>query len=187
MIPRKLSLFIACFSYGGNGGFSSTHPAVYQWLLNNQPKWMNDPRSGQITLEDFCDTPITMTRNKSILRAREHGADMLLWIDSDQRPDLYIGVPDVGAKPFWDTSFDFLYQHYDKGPVLVAAPYCGPPPHENCYCFRWATKQSHNPDHVDMQLEQFSREDAANMGGIQEAAAMPTGLMLIDMRCFELN
>jgi hypothetical protein len=68
-------------------------------------------------------------------------------------------------------------------PTVVAAPYCGPPPHENIYVFRWANKQSNCPG-PQFGVAQYSREEAVGMRGIVEAAALPTGCMLLDMRIF---
>lgn len=185
MTPRKLNVFVACFCYGGNGGISSVHPDIAMWLLANAPKMKGD-RIGWSKVEFISDTPITMTRNKAITRARELGADIVVMLDSDMRPDLCLDR-DPLAKPFWDTSFDYLYKHYDTGPVMIGAPYCGPPPHENVYVFRWRSRQGNHPDDVDMQLEQYTREEAAIMGGIQEAAALPTGVIMADVRLFELS
>jgi hypothetical protein len=103
-------------------------------------------------------------------------------IDSDMKPDL--GGPD--AKPFFASSFDFLVNHYHKGPVIIGAPYCGPPPAECVYVFRWQNQQSHNPN-PDFQLEMYDRHTAVKLAGIQECAALPTGLIMYDMRVFELT
>ena len=190
MTPRKLNVLIAAFSYGGNGGMSSEHPDVRDWLLETVPKIENDERCELLRpaprkrLLDIADTPITMTRNQAVLRAREMGADCLLMIDSDMCPDLYLGSDD--AVPFWDTAFDFLYRHFDRGPVLVAAPYSGPPPHENIYCFRWENHESDCPE-GGFVLQQYTRREAFSLAGIQPAAALPTGLVLFDMRVFDLT
>jgi hypothetical protein len=69
-------------------------------------------------------------------------------------------------------------------PATIAAPYCGPPPEECVYVFHWAAPQSDDPN-KPFRLEMYPREHAAIMGGIQEAAALPTGLILYDMRVFE--
>ncbi len=188
MTPQKLDLLIVTFSYGGNGGIASSSPEVGDWLLQIVPEMTADERLGRIKKVDLCDTPITMTRNKSVELARQAGFDIILMIDSDMAPDLYTQkYQDPEAKPFWKTSFEFLYKHYARGPVMVAAPYCGPPPIENCYAFRWANKQSEHPDDCDMQLVQYSREEAVDLIGIQEAAAVPTGISLWDVRLFELT
>jgi predicted O-methyltransferase YrrM len=105
-------------------------------------------------------------------------------VDSDMHPDMYNGQPD--ARPFFQTSFDFLVNHYPKGPCAIGAPYCGPPPHECVYVFQWSNMRSH-ASHADFQLKMYERHEAAKMSGIQECAALPTGLIMYDMRAFELT
>jgi hypothetical protein len=132
------------------------------------------------TCMDYMDTPITLSRNKAVHDAKNSGCDVLLMIDSDQ----YIDCEEDG-KPFWDTSFDFLYNHYDKGPVCIMAPYGGPPPFESVYIFHWWAAESECADQK-YRLEMVDRNHAAMLTGIQECAAGPTGVSLWDMRCFDL-
>lgn len=70
-------------------------------------------------------------------------------------------------------------------PATIGAPYCGPPPDECCYVFHWTSRGtgSANPD---FQLEMIPRCSAAIRAGIQEVAALPTGLILYDMRVFDI-
>jgi hypothetical protein len=168
----KYKVMIAQFPYG-----NSTHPAVSDWVTETLVKCRDDARigPGNVTLWRKADTPITMTRNQCLARAEALGIDYVLMVDSDMEPDL----PYPDAKPFWDTAWEFALAH--PGPCVVAAPYCGPPPVENVYAFRWEPQQSDNPD-VDAQLNPYSRTEAAGMRGVQRAAALATGLMLIDMR-----
>lgn len=171
----KVSLGIARFPWHG-----AEHPDVTDWLLRTAIKVKQDPRISEVHQFRKDDTPITMSRNKAVEHAKRVGVDYLLMIDSDMSPDL----PEPGAKPFWDSSFDFVLQH--NGPCCIAAPYCGPPPLSNVYVFRWSNWQ--NPDvqpNPDMRLEQYSREEAAQRAGIERVGALPTGLILIDMRAFE--
>jgi hypothetical protein len=104
-------------------------------------------------------------------------------VDSDQIPDKHLREP--GAKPFLESSLEFLLNHHQRGPCVVGAPYCGPPPHENVYSFQWANYWSDDvgPDH---RLEQYTREHAAVMAGIQPCAALPTGLIMFDVRLFDI-
>jgi hypothetical protein len=148
-----------------------------------------DARIGEIHNEIFDDTPITMTRNLAVERAKLKRADILLMIDSDMAPDICLDTSTrpamhamKHARPFWDSSFDHMIKHH--GPCLIASPYCGPPPHENIFVFYWDNKQSNHPN-VDMRMEQFTRESAAQRLGFEEVAALPTGLMIIDMRIFD--
>ena len=181
---QKFSVGFCTFSYGGNGGISSEVPDIREWMVPLVADLSKDSRIDQIRVWNLADTPITMTRNRAVLMAREYGVDVLVMIDSDMKPDLNAGQP--GAKPFFHSSFDFLLSHYAKGPVVIGAPYCGPPPQECVYVFRWQNMQSEhaNPDY---QLEMYDRHTGYGMNGIQECAALPTGLIMYDMRAFNVT
>jgi hypothetical protein len=183
-MQQKFNVGFCTFSYGGNGGISSEVPDVREWMVPLVNALSRDERVDQIRVWNLADTPITMTRNRAVLMARQYGVDVLVMIDSDMKPDINAGQPD--AKPFFESSFDFLVNHYHKGPCVIGVPYCGPPPAECVYVFRWQNMQSHNPN-PDFQLEMYDRHTAVKMAGIQECAALPTGLIMYDMRAFELT
>jgi hypothetical protein len=183
-MQQKFNVGIVTFSYGGNGGISSEVPNIREWVAPLIPELTKDPRVDQIRMWNLADTPITMTRNRAVLQARQHGVDVLVMVDSDMHPDMYNGQE--YAKPFFQTSFDFLVNHYPKGPCVIGAPYCGPPPNECVYVFQWSNMRSH-ASHADFQLKMYERHEAAKMSGIQECAALPTGLIMYDMRAFELT
>jgi hypothetical protein len=157
------------------------HPATTDWLVETVLKAKADLRIRDVFHWRISDTPITMGRNLALEHAKKVGADWVLMVDADMHPDLYLGR-DPRAVPFWDAAVDFLAQH--NGPAMLGAPYCGPPPHENVYVFQWAKAQSDHPN-TDLRLEQVSREEAAARGGIEEVGALPTGLVLLDMRALE--
>lgn len=162
-----------CQFPGGN----STHPDVADWVTETAIKMRLDPRIGEgnVSLWRLNDTPVTMSRNRALLAAERDGADFVLMVDSDMSPDL----PGVGAKPFWDTAWEFALA--SKEPCVIAAPYCGPPPFEMPYIFRFTNQAGDHPQ-PDFQITAFSRAECATMTGMVRAAALPTGLMLIDMR-----
>lgn len=186
MTPRKLKIGFARFPYGGNGGIANEHPSIGDWVTSTVLKIKADPRcDSDIGKIQVADTPITMSRNRSVLLARQQKIDVLVMIDSDNWPDYAMHLGDPLAKPFWETSFDFLYSHYDDGPTVIGAPYCGPSPYNNVYVFQWANfNNKNNPQ--DMRIEPFTREEAYRRGGIESVAALPTGLIMFDMRIFEL-
>lgn len=183
-VPKR-SLIIATFNYGGVVcqetcdylidvcGELRAHPAIQE-------------RSYR--LPNINTTPVDMARNIAVANARHHGADYLLMVDSDMAPDLYVGVDGAphpeypAARRFLTSSLDWMLARDE--PTVVAAPYCGPPPHENVYVFRWGNKESHCPG-PQFGVEQYGRQEAAGLTGVREAAALPTGLMLIDMRIFK--
>jgi hypothetical protein len=180
-MQQKFNVGFCTFSYGGNGGISSEVPDIREWMTPLVSTLSRDPRVDQIRIWNLADTPITMTRNRAVLMAREYGVDCLVMVDSDMKPDM---MPD--GKPFFTSSFDFFCEHYPKGPCVIGAPYCGPPPHECVYVFEWRDMQSGNAN-PDFQLKMYERSQAVKMTGIQECAALPTGLIMYDMRAFELT
>ena len=179
-MKKRLNLGICTFSYGGNGGISSEVPDIREWMIPLVVGAAKDERIEEIKVWNLADTPITMPRNRSVLMAREYGVDVLLMVDSDMKPDI------DGSEQFFPSSFDFLYNHYEEGPVCIGAPYCGPPPNECVYVFRWQNNASESAN-PDFRLEMYDRHTAARMEGIQECAALPTGLIMYDMRCFDLT
>lgn len=176
-MKRTASIMIARFP----GNFSE-HPTTTDWCLNTLRKMHEDDRIGRVHNWQMSDTPITMVRNKCVLEALDRKVDLLVMIDSDMYPDR-LNLSVTSEQPFWESSFDWWYKRYDYGPSIIAAPYVGPPPHELPYIFRWRTRETLNPN-PDWQLEMFTREEAAERSGIEEVAALPTGLILIDMRLF---
>lgn len=185
MVPKKLNVMIARYPYAGNGGYASEIPDIGDWLVEIVMEMKEDPRVGEVIPWRKADTPISMVRNESVKVAKQCGADLLLMIDSDNVPDYELKRGDKTAKPFWKTAFDFLYNHYEKGPAVIAAPYCGPPPHENVYVFHITNRESEHAN-ADFEVAQYSRFEAANRTGIEQVAALPTGLILFDMRAFDI-
>lgn len=175
----KFKVVLQRFPYG-----SVEHTPVVNWLLGFVSEVSADRRFELIIPNPLDDTPITMTRNRSVEIARQLEADFLVMVDSDMDPDCEL-KDDPLAKPFWKTTIEFMLKHH--GPCVVGAPYCGPPPHENIYVFQWTNKETGVPadDVRGIRLDQFSREHAAILGGIQEVAALPTGLIVFDMRGFD--
>lgn len=167
----KYKIMIARFPYGG-----AEESKCVDYLIKLSGILKADARVGEVISMAVNDTPITMTRNKVCRAAQLSKCDYLVMVDNDMVPDYQ------ATKPFWETSFDFALKH--NGPCIVAAPYCGPPPHENVYVFQWQTIQSDQPEEHFL-LKQFTREQASVMVGIQEVAALPTGLFLMDVRALD--
>lgn len=168
----KYKLRVGRFPYG-----MTEATECVDWLIRVSARLSHDKRF-EVSHARIADTPITMTRNRMFLDAAKDEIDLLLIVDSDMAPDVELGC-EPGAKPFLDSSLEFMLTH--EGPCVIAAPYCGPPPHENVYVFQWANYQGDHPD-ADWRIVQYTREQAAVMAGMHQAAALPTGLMLIDMR-----
>lgn len=184
MIPRKLKVRFCLFCYAGNGMYSSIHPSIATWLTESIATLKTDERVEMADYVIYSDTPITMTRNLAVVEGRRDNVDVLVMVDSDQNPDWHIDRPN--AKPFIPSSFDFIYERYDRGPHVVMAPYCGGPPQQVVFVFQWSNWTDDHPDQ-DMRLTKYGRKTASQMGGIQECAAGPTGLSMFDMRIFDVT
>lgn len=175
----KYDMMVARFP----GGASET-PAVGDYLLKLQATCLARKVAGATFNLQFwrmSDTPITMSRNRAIQEALKNDVHYLFMLDCDMAPDMYLGV-DRYAKPFFETTMEFMLNH--KGPCLVAAPYCGPPPQELVYVFHWKNLATNKADPHKI-LGMIPREEAGRLRGIQEVAALPTGMMVIDMRAMK--
>ena len=187
----KVDVLIAQFAYAGNGGVASILPELGTWLASLTQTLTKDDRIGRVAVKRYGDIPLTMERNRVVRDAIEGKYDIIVMLDSDNVPDLYLGKK-PWAKAFWDSSFEFAFQRLLRGvPTVVAAPYCGPPPHpvnggeENVYVF-YAQANRTDSGQQFHRFEAYSREHASQMRGIQEMAAGPTGVILYTTSAFDL-
>jgi len=172
-MEQKFKVMLARFP-GGN----CEHPAEVNWVINTTLECVDNPLVSGVHHWFLNDTPVTMSRNRCIRDAIQANADILLMVDSDMGPDLI-----NPGHPFLANVLPFIARRWHEAPTVIAAPYCGPPPHENIYIFRWRKYQTAHPN-PDYKLDQFTREEAAERKGIEAVAALPTGLIAIDMRVF---
>ncbi len=198
---RKYSIMVARFP-----GMNQEHPLATDYVINLQEKLLTDDRIDKIIPWKLSDTPITMSRNRCVQDALKQKADYILMIDADMNPDC-----EPGAPKFWDMAwFAAMERRVHEEAARVrwakegktqseviedsrlhfpyatwAAPYCGPPPVEHVYVFRWAGKETGAADQ-SFKLEMFDRDHAATKRGIEEVAALPTGLILYDTRLFSV-
>lgn len=188
MTPRKLNIMFAFFPYTGNSTGKAVAFELLPWWGETLLKMKTDgafkDRIGRISLWDKADTPITMTRNLAVAVAKQQNVDVLVMVDSDIHPDVHLGL-DPDAVPFFDTAFNAIYEHWDQGPIVIGAPYGGCPPHENMFVFDW-TATGNIGEESPFKMRQYERQEAQQMSGIQECAALPTGLIMYDVRCFDL-
>lgn len=183
--PRPLNIAFAFFSYSGNGGISCHHPSLRTWWGETLKYCKAHDQVADVIEFDLSDTPVTMTRNRAVTTARAEKADVLVMVDSDNQPDLYLGK-DADAQPFISSSLEFLLSRYDRKLTCIAAPYCGPPPDECVYAFQFTSQESDCPPDR-YKLSMVSREQAAIMSGLHPAAAAATGVLMTDMRCFDMT
>lgn len=194
MQKPKLDVFVAFLTFGGNGSVSTIIPSHSDWLAETALKAKADDRVGRFDWGRFGDIPLDVERNKIVQYAKDKGYDVLIMLDSDNFVDKYVGS-DPNAKPFWDSSFDFLYERYLRQvPTVVCCPYCGPPPDdvkggmENVYVFYFSDLETADKDapRSGIQLSPYAREHAAMMRGIQPIGAGPTGSIMYSMDAFDL-
>jgi hypothetical protein len=188
--PLRLLVFFPC--YAGNGGYEALSVEVMKWWLPLREKLLADPRIGEVRHFIHGDTPITMTRNLAVQKAMEGGYDLLMMVDSDMQPDCELSR-DPQAKPFWDSSFEFVYERMTKGlPTVIFGPYCGGGFHQNVFVFHWnelSNGSGGGTSELDAQrmlsIEPYSRQHAAEKKGIEAVAAGPTGLILYTIDAFK--
>ncbi len=170
---KKPKMLCVRFPYGG-----CERTEVTDWLAKSVSWARDEDRLAIFATHKINDTPITMTRNLAVKFARENGFDLLLMVDNDMTPDC---EPDAPA--FLPAAFDFWLKH--AGPCCIGAPYGGPPPNETPYVFRWRNGQNDTPE-PEARISMYTREEAADLSGTRPCAALPTGLILIDMKAFDL-
>lgn len=194
MQKQKLDVLVVMFAFGGNGSVGMQLPSITTWFAKNFHQWKQDDRIGRIACITAGDVPLSMERNRTVRKAMDEGFDVILMLDSDNVPDLYAGH-DPAAKPFWETSFNFLYERSCRGlPTVVCAPYCGPPPHpthggqENVYVFYAEGNETpaNGSPSPGIKFTAYSRDHAAIMTGIQPIAAGPTGVIMYSTDAFKL-
>lgn len=152
---------------------STASHTIEQWECDH-------PEISEVVLWDRSDTPIDMVRNSCVRDALATNCDYLLMIDSDMAPD-EDGDADVG---FWGSSWEWIRRQHV--PTCIAAPYVGPGFHQNIYVFMWSNMSDVKfGQEFNFSLRQYTREEAAMRGGIEPVAALPTGLILYDMRLFD--
>lgn len=178
--PRKpAKVFVARLPYG-----NAEAPSVGDWLVNAALWLQHDPRVLDFRFAAIDDTPTSMVRNKMARVALDWGADVLVFVDSDMKPDYLVGEPGHdNARPFLQTAFDHWWAH--PGPCVISAPYCCGGRQEDPLVFRYACPTS--PLQLDgVRITRFSREEADTLTGVTRAGALPTGLMLADTRTFRI-
>ncbi len=179
-VPPKPRKKLAVGLLPGDGSYRKETARWLMWLART---YANDPQIELMKPIEVQDTPADMVRNRIARQAQVDGADLLLMIDSDMDPDYYWAVErSPEARPFVPSSLEFLLA-IDR-PAVIAAPYCGPPPNEFVFVFEW--KWGEVSPNFDGRIQMYDRTAASMMRGIHQVAALPTGLMLIDMRVFSL-
>lgn len=174
---RPARVFVGRLPYG-----NAECPDTTDWLLSLIPELQDDKRVADFRFGRIDDTPTSMCRNALASAALQWGADVLVMVDSDMKPD-YLQGRDRAAQPFWQAAFDLWWHH--PGPCLVGAPYCSGGDREEPLVFKWTGQRSPATE-SDLALAKFSRDEVATRHGYERVAALPTGLLLVDTQVFSL-
>lgn len=157
------------------------------WLLRASHYLNNHERVEVVASESIADTPVDMSRNRALKRAKELGLHFAIFIDSDMWPDYEFihnqAVETEAAKEFLPNAFEFALNH--DGPCVIGVPYCCAPPEERVLVMKWTVQETDAPPGAS-QIKSFDREEVVNLRGFGEVAALGTGLLLTDMRALEV-
>ncbi len=185
-LPPKVKILIARLSYNGY-----ERVEIANWLVQTALALQDHPRVGDVAHNIVTGYPTPRVRNQVLVTAKKIGAHFAVMIDDDMVPDVHAPGRAVGyghldahgdQTTFFPSALDFALSHV--GPCVVAAPYCAGPPEERVLVSRFREDESDNPNSPTkgIALRCFSRDEAADRTGFEMVSALPTGLMLIDMR-----
>ena len=132
----------------------------------------NPDKQIAISLTQTNKSRIPAARNHGVKEAREEGATHLLMIDPDVAIDAFVGT-EPWAKKWWSEAWYFAKR--DGPPLVLTAPYAGQL--QKVHVF-YRDKEGVN--------RRYSWNDAGKMSGWSQVNAVGSGLMLIDMRVFDL-
>lgn len=178
--PRKpAKVMIGRLPYG-----NMEVPDVADWLIETSQYFASEGRIADVRIARIDDTPTSMCRNHLAKLALEWGADVLLFIDADMRPDYLVGNPDhpTITRPFVEVALDHWWNHV--GPCMVGAPYVCGGLEERPLIFKWQSPRSPG-EQGSYKLTGFGREEAALTHGVTRVSALPTGLLWVDCGVFK--
>lgn len=189
-LPEKVSIMIARLSYSG-----LERVEIGNWLVQTAIALHEHPRVSNCFHKIETGYPTPRVRNKCLKICREKGIHFLVMIDDDMVPDVHSPGAAVGydhlpkyrdQQNFLPSALDFALEH--PGPCVIGAPYCAGPPEERVLVSRFREKQSDCPNAPvgGLKLECFSRDEAAERTGFEMVSALPTGLILIDLRVLDV-
>ncbi len=190
-LPEKVNILIARLSYSGY-----ERVEIANWLVQTALELDKHPRVANVLHKIVTGYPTPRVRNQILKICRERRLDFAVMIDDDMVPDVHSAGRACGYEympamqdqcNFFPAALDFALEH--PGPCVIAAPYCAGPPEERVLVSRFREKESDNPNGAaggGVELTCFSREEAAEKSGIEMVSSLPTGLVMIDMRCLDI-
>lgn len=203
-LPEKVSILIARLSYNG-----LERVEIANWLAQTVLALDKHPRVGNVFHKPLMGYPTPRVRNQALTLCRMKRIDFLVMIDDDMVPDVHspnraVSYGNQSDDPvraaamtdplpvmrdqqnFLPSALDFALEH--PGPCVIGAPYCAGPPEERVLVSRFREKEGDNPNGAvgGLMLECFTRDEAATRTGFEMVSALPTGLILIDVRCTDI-
>lgn len=181
-LPEKISLLVNVFTYSKSIG---ADVFVYTHAAHMLPR--TNPRVKEVAVSYTTGYPTDRVRNAVVKEAKANGHHFVLMLDDDMHPDIGLSSPlhrDETAVPFLPTALDFAMAH--NGPCIVAAPYTAAPPSQEVVVMKERQRFPDQPDGCGGFLDKFTRDEAAVMKGICRVAALPTGVMLVDLRVLDI-
>jgi hypothetical protein len=167
-LRQAWKMLLARFPYGG-----MERTEIVDWAATATLWAARQPDiDGGLLQWNINDTPITMCRNRAVLAAIYNNVDILVMIDNDMAPDI------ERNKPFLPEAFEFIKSRWHQQPTIIGAPYLTAGPAYNPVMGRWRT------DGLQIKADLYTREEAAELRGIQPCPLQGTGLMAIDTRIF---
>lgn len=179
-LPEKVSLLVAVPTYDGR--LSADVMTYCAGLANTVMEQC--PRLAGLAVTTESGYPTDRIRNLILSKAMASGFDFVLMIDDDMKPDVGMGS-DPDAVPFLPAALNFAVDH--DGPCFVGAPYTSAPPFQRVLVMRWAERVPDQLDGVGLELRSYTREEAAGLTGVGRVAALPTGMLLIDLRAVKAH
>lgn len=178
-LPEKVKLVATVFTYARQIG-----AGAFAYCCELQEKLRGHPRLDRVSVSYAYGYPTDKQRNGAMVDARAAGFDFLLMIDDDQVPDIGRASDRNDFVPFLPSALEFAIAH--DGPCVVGAPYCGGPPLQEVMVMK---HRQYVPDQVGgmgWKLDKFTRDEAAVERGIGRVAALPTGMLMIDLRVMDI-
>lgn len=178
-LPEKINLLVNVFTYAKQIGADAFS---YCCGISHPDSLGKHERIENVRISYTHGYPTDKVRNAVVKEARQHGHDFVLMIDDDQCPD--IGLSECQERtdivPFLPSAIDFALAH--DGPCLVGAPYCGSPPLQDVMVMKHREYIPGLRDGMGLKIDKYTRLEAAWQTGIKRVAALPTGMLLVDLR-----
>jgi len=171
----NLAVGVVVFSYDG-----WMHGDTAMYLVQAHAALSQCERVGRVEFWQECGYPVDRMRNAALKKARDMGLHYVLYLDNDMHPDCEVGQHPK-AEPFLPGALEFAVAQ-DR-PCIVAAPYCGPPPLGTVYVSEWRENAAPVVEPASgLVRAAVRRQESAEYWEERRAAALPTGVMLIDTR-----